>query len=759
MVKKIYSLLIIYSYALSVSAFALPLLDQQRHELKLPSIFGDSMVVQQKDSVAFFGKAVSGQKVIVETLWGAADSTYATSDGSWKLRIQTPTASFDPQTVCVRTSTDTILFKDVLVGEVWLLSGQSNMAFRLRFDDNGVSEIANASTPSLRLFKVPSITAAEPRENIQQVQWQACSSLSVKDFSAVAYYYGRALSTSLPNTPIGLISAAFGSATIEAFMSKEALLSKGFLADHYYNYTNKKESKNPAWCYNAMIYPLQPYTIRGVVWYQGESNCVRASQYAEALETMIHSYRAGFENPDMPFYIVQLPPYNYSTSQQESGDEYSAATVREAQLQITNNIENTGLVVTTDVGDVDDIHPTNKKPVGERLANLALYQCYGQQDKVFSGPKYKSHSIEGNTIRLAFDFVLNGIRDNYKELSWFTIAGSDKKFYQGNAFVNGNDVVVSSPFVKEPQAVRFAWHNAAEPNFFNCEGLPASPFKTDNWTDFTYADGITSWSNFPDIRNVPFDLKVPELTEEQPAAGRRVKQILPEYAETDVYHTLYLPSNWEVGKEYPVIVEYPGNGPYLNKYGDANSGKPDDASLGYGICGGEDFIWVVLPFVSNDGQVNQLNWWGDVEASVNYTIKTVKDICEKYGGDREKVVVTGFSRGAIACNYIGLHNDQIANLWSGAIPFSHYDGVREWGYPNSDNTSALSRLDRLNGKPQLIIQENGGPAATKAYIEKAGIGGDITYLTIPYRNHDARWVLQNIPERGVLRDWVNSVLK
>lgn len=757
--KKMCLHLIMCFCIISATLFANPTQIKQSDKLQLPSIFGDNMVIQQNDSVAFFGKAVSGQKVTVETLWGETDSTYANSNGYWKLKILTPEASFHPQTVQVHTNTDKILFKDVLIGEVWLCSGQSNIAFRLNYDDNGTSEIVNADNLSLRLFNVPSITSPEPKETIDQVHWQSCSALSVKEFSAVAYYFGKSLSLSLRNTPIGLISAAFGSATIEAFMSKEALLSKEFLSDHYNNYTNEKESKNPTWCYNAMIFPLQPYSIKGVVWYQGESNCVRASHYYEALETMIHSYRAGFENPDMPFYVVQLPPYNYSKSQQESGDEFSAATVREAQWQITNNIENTGLVVTTDVGNVDNIHPTNKKPVGERLANLALNQCYGQTDKVFSGPKYKSHRIEGTTIRLSFDFVSKGIRDTNEELKWFTIAGSDKKFYHGNAFIDGNDIVVSSPYVVEPKAIRFAWHNTAVPNFFNKEGLPSSPFKTDYWTEFTYVNGITSWSSLPDIRNIPFYLKVPELTEEPLTPGKRVKQTLSQYDGTNVYHTIYLPSNWKNGKQYPIIVEYAGNGPYLNKYGDENSGKPDAANLGYGISGGKDFIWIVLPFISSNGKENQLSWWGDIEASVNYTIDVVKDVCKNYGGDINKVIVTGFSRGAIACNYIGLHNDKIANLWRGSITFSHYDGIREWAYPNSDAASALTRLKRLNGKPQLIIQENEGPAATKAYIEKTGIVGDFTYLTIPYRNHDSRWLLQNIPERKVLRDWINRVLK
>lgn len=729
-------------------------------ELIVPSIFTDNMVLQQNDNVAIWGNAMSNQTVRLETSWGETTSIVADDNGAWKIKLKTLGASFVAQTINITTNTDTIALSNVLIGEVWLCSGQSNMLFKLQVEDNGDSEIANASNVPLRLFKVPTITSAEPLDNIEDASWKLCSSASVKNFSAVAYYFGKNLLANLTNTPVGIISSAFGSSTVEAFMSKEALLSKPYLADHYNNYVTKVPSKVPSSCFNAMIHPLIPYTIKGIAWYQGESNCVRPSHYYEAIETMINFRRVEFENQDLPFYIVQIPPYKYSTSQQEPGDSYSAATLRDAQLQISKNIPNTGLVVTTDLADGTNLHPTNKEPVGERLANLALNQCYGQTETDYSGPVFKTYSIEGDVIRLTFDFVENGIEDTYEELKWFTIAGSDKKFYQGNAFIDGNDIVVSSPYVTAPVAVRFAWYNTAVPNFFNTEGLPASPFKTDDWTTISYARRIEQWSSIPDIKNVPFELTVPELTEELPAAGKRVKQTLAGYEVTNVYHTLYLPINWEEGKEYPVIVEYAGNGPYFNKYGDVCTGKPDGTYLGYGIGGGEDFIWIGMPLVSSDGKKNQLYWWGDIEASVNYTINTVKDICDNYGGDSSLVFVSGFSRGAIAVNYIGLHNDEIANLWCGFIANSHYDGERTtWGYPNCDEVSAKKRLQKLNGRPQLIIQERGGPSATKKYIESSGVEGDYTYLTISYRNHDLRWVLQDIPEREKLRNWVNKIVQ
>jgi len=268
----------------------------------------------------------------------------------------------------------------------------------------------------------------------------------------------------------------------------------------------------------------------------------------------------------------------------------------------------------------------------------------------------------------------------------------------------------------------------------------------------------TNLKELQDINSVPFDLTIPEITQEPPAAGKRVRQKLAGYKDTDVYHVLHLPDNWEKEKQYPVIVEYPGNGPFKNEFGDVCTGKPDDAHLGYGIGGGKDFIWVTIPFISADGQNNQLKWWGDVEASVNYTIDVVKKVCREFGGDSSLVFLTGFSRGAIACNYIGLYNDEIADLWCAFFPFSHYDGVITWDYADCDRESATRRLANLKERPQLIIQENKGTKNTREFIESIGIPGNFTYLNIPYRNHNDKWVLQNIPERQILRDWVAEVI-
>lgn len=264
--------------------------------------------------------------------------------------------------------------------------------------------------------------------------------------------------------------------------------------------------------------------------------------------------------------------------------------------------------------------------------------------------------------------------------------------------------------------------------------------------------------DLPDISIIPIDQQVPAMEEGAPGPGKRVKVTLDSYRGTSVYHVLYLPTDWEVGRRYPVIVEYPGNGPYENKYGDTCSGKVDDCTLGYGISGGEGVIWVCMPFISEDHQQNQLQWWGDVQATVDYCKAVVSLVCEHYGGDPDAIFLAGFSRGAIACNFIGLHDDAIASLWKGFICHSHYDGVREWGYAGSDRAAAVARLHRLKGRPQFISHE-GSVAQTQQYLAENCPNGKFTFKTIPFRNHTSSWVLRDIPDRAAVREWFKMMLE
>lgn len=263
---------------------------------------------------------------------------------------------------------------------------------------------------------------------------------------------------------------------------------------------------------------------------------------------------------------------------------------------------------------------------------------------------------------------------------------------------------------------------------------------------------------FPDITSVPADLQLPPVSAVAPAPGKRVRQMLPSYRGTGVHHLLYLPADWKPGHKYPVIVEYAGNGNYSNLYGDVSDGSVEGSKLGYGISGGSGFLWLCLPYVNSSGKINQTLWWGDVEATAQYAKDAVRMVCNRYGGDTKRVVLTGFSRGAIACNYIGLHDDEIAVLWRAFIPYSHYDGVRKWPYPDYDKAAALARLKRLNGRPQFIIQEN-SVEDTRQYLKQTGVAAPFVFRPLEFRNHNDAWALRDIPERREVRQWLRTTLK
>ncbi len=272
-----------------------------------------------------------------------------------------------------------------------------------------------------------------------------------------------------------------------------------------------------------------------------------------------------------------------------------------------------------------------------------------------------------------------------------------------------------------------------------------------------------------DIRSVEPDLIVPELVGGEPRAGARVKQTIPQYRATRVYHVLYLPADWQPHKRYPVIVEFAGNGLFKNKIGDVSTGLVEGSKLGYGISGGQRFIWLCLPYLNNAGTDNVITWWGErpeyrAGPTVDYTQKAVTWICDQYGGDPDAVILAGFSRGAIACNFIGLHNDEIAKLWRAFIPYSHYDGVNEqWGYPGADRKSALQRLGRLAGRPQFICHEVTAGArlsldAAHEYLKSTGIEASWTFVSTGFRNHNDAWVLRPSAARDELRRWLDDVL-
>lgn len=343
---------------------------------------------------------------------------------------------------------------------------------------NAEEEIAAADHPQIRMFMLARATADKPQEDCQG-DWHVCRPEAVRDFSAVGYFFARHLQQRL-EVPVGMINTSWGGTLCEAWTSLDALQQdpdfQPILDRRAANMEKDKDTPHvAARLYNAMIAPIVPYAIRGAIWYQGESNVRRAFQYRKLFPAMIRNWRAVWGQGDFPFLYVQLAPFRYNGQ-----DKRNCAELWEAQLQ-TLDVPNTGMAVTMDIGNLRDIHPKNKQEVGRRLALWALSDTYGK-DVAPSGPLYNSMRVDGDEIRIAFDYVDGGLvsRDG-QPLSEFTIAGKDRQFVPATARIDGDEVVVFSQAVRAPVAVRFAWYDAAQPNLMNAAGLPASPFRTDDW--------------------------------------------------------------------------------------------------------------------------------------------------------------------------------------------------------------------------------------------------------------------------------------
>lgn len=478
--------------------------------IRLPSLISNNMVLQQKTKVALWGWASAGEKVSITSNWNnKTTSITADANGKWLTYITTSKAG-GPYTITFKGSNE-IKVSNVMLGEVWLASGQSNMEFFVAKTSNasytGVidfeKEMKEANFPNIRQIDVANKNAGEPQDDFKG-DWKMCSPQTVDTFSAVAYYFAKKLYNET-GFPIGIINSTWGGTVIESWMKRDVLVSDADFkptVDKYEelaaNYSKAVEDYNAAmdkWrhdttkprpasvvlsraanpdkaryrLYNAMIAPLAPYTLRGVIWYQGENNAPNAIQYRRLFPAMISSWRSDFKNPDLPFYFVQISPHRSQNPE-----------IRDAQFYIYRTVAHTGMEVTTDNGDSLNIHPRNKKLVGERLALWPLHNEYGKKDIVYSGPLYKSMKVDGNKIRVRFDYVDGGLISNDgQDLKEFTIAGDDKKFVAAKAMIEGNEVVVWSDNISKPAAVRFAWKNIPNPNFYNKAGLPASPFRTD----------------------------------------------------------------------------------------------------------------------------------------------------------------------------------------------------------------------------------------------------------------------------------------
>lgn len=440
-------------------------------QIRLASIFGNDMVLQQQSDVPVWGWANPTQEVIVKGSWDNVEvKTVTDHNARWKVTLKTPVAG-GPYTVSVKTNYEVVL-QNVMIGEVWLCSGQSNMEWSMNASDDGAPEVQKANHPNIRLFLVEKSAAAQPQIR-GEGKWQVCSPAAVQWFSAVGYFFGKKLHEEL-NVPIGLITSAWGGTPAESWTPDSLiLLDPELKASAAKQEIRRWGPKEPGNIYNSMIHPFVPFRIAGAIWYQGESNTPAPSTYKKLMETMINSWRTAFDK-QFPFYYVQIAPYAY-------GRPFEGSLIREQQSMMAS-IPSTGMVVISDfTGDVKDIHPRIKKPVGERLANYALAETYGRTGIAYKSPAYKSMEIKNGKIIVTFNNCSNGLVSRTGEPTEFMIAGADKKFFPARAKISGNTVIVSSKEVKEPVAVRFGWDNTSVPNLFSKEGLPASCFRTDNW--------------------------------------------------------------------------------------------------------------------------------------------------------------------------------------------------------------------------------------------------------------------------------------
>jgi len=452
---------------------------QASASIKLPSLIGNNMVLQQNAVINVWGWADAGEVISIQASWlnTVSGSVITNAEGKWKTTVKTPQAG-GPYKMIISGRDYSITIENIMIGEVWVCSGQSNMDFTLRnlggwgfYPPEVRNDVKNY--PGVRLFTVQKDTSSIPLNNCKG-SWKTADTNTVNDFSATAWFFGSYLSKKL-DVPVGLIVSAWGGTPAEVWTPVDdikAVPDLGFYLKHY-NGTQWWPGTAGV-LYNSMINPLLNYTIKGAIWYQGESNRMDAKLYPTLMNTLITSWRKNWGEGDFPFYFVQIAPFTYS-------EPYSGALLREAQLKSLSTA-NTGMAVTLDlVDDIADIHPRNKLDVGKRLAFWALNKTYGKSEGSFSGPIYKEFKIENGSIIIEFLHADAGLTLSKTGKNNFSIAGADHVFYPAVVKIEGNLLVVSSTKVKQPVAARYAFTNTSEATLFNGAGLPASSFRTDNW--------------------------------------------------------------------------------------------------------------------------------------------------------------------------------------------------------------------------------------------------------------------------------------
>ncbi|QEL20279.1 sialate O-acetylesterase [Limnoglobus roseus] len=503
-----------------------------RAEVKLHPMFSDHMVLQQKTETTVWGTATPNADVSVGLMQTGGDKAVdvllkAGADGKWVAKLP-PQKAGTGYTLTAQSGGTTVTLKDVAVGEVWLCSGQSNMEWMVKQlnKDGQAKKVADAATnKNIRLFTVPNRPSAKPEADFPVSKteglWLECNPENVMNFSAVGYFFGRDIQNDL-KVPVGLIASDWGGTSCQSWTSREALTANSDLkyyveqfdtamkgydpakADESYKAAMEKwkaaadkakadgkqaptaprKQSNPGsgptttTLFNGMIAPITHYAIKGAIWYQGESNAGRAAEYYTLFPAMITDWRKQW-GYDFPFFAVQLAPYKGATNGPAGGLDY--AELRDAQVHATKTLKHVGIAIITDAGDENDIHPQKKEPAGDRLALAARAVAYGEKVE-YQGPTYKSMTADGGKVKVAFDHAA-GLSAKGDSLNGFAVCGEDKKFYPAKATIEGENVIVTSESVAKPVAVRYGWVNFAKPelNLFNKAGLPAVPFRSDNF--------------------------------------------------------------------------------------------------------------------------------------------------------------------------------------------------------------------------------------------------------------------------------------
>lgn len=452
--------------------------------VKMPALFADNGMLQRQTNVAIWGWADAKAKVTLVPSWnGKSYEAKADRDGKWRLTVETPEAG-GPYEIRISDGTELVL-KNILIGEVWLCSGQSNMEMPMKgFSGQPVVgsniDILKSDNHNIRLITVPHSSQTVPYDDFT-AKWKVADPAAVRNFSATGYYFGRMLNELL-DVPVGLIEVAYGGSCVQAWMSPKTAVAFEDKQVPAPGDSIPVPNRTPTVLFNGMLSPVIGYGIKGCIWYQGETNHIEPDRYLELFPTMVAEWRSLWGIGDFPFFYAQIAPYNYAGfSPKEFHEKHNSAYLREAQLKALDKIPNAGMAVLMDLGEKECIHPMHKREGGERLALWALAQCYGFRDFSFKSPSYSAMEVKGSQVIVSFNEAANGLTTFGKDLSGFEIAGEDKVFYPADALLRSKSVVVSSPRVEKPVAVRYAFKDFVMGTLYGTDGLPVSSFRTDEW--------------------------------------------------------------------------------------------------------------------------------------------------------------------------------------------------------------------------------------------------------------------------------------